>query len=223
MDAETIKKLRELNKLKPLAWRWAWKTTGSPLEQRFADPDLYMWTYSDTPPRHPEKQDIEPLYSEAEVLSLIEALDTQSSRTETMRKALKKLLHAVCSESGFANAVRTVSGTAYPWPALDIAEEEARLALSTSNPGDADGWRAIETAPKDGTVIHVWASGFQWPEAVRWEDYSAELAEELAEDGYWTYAEDLMADATESCEPETWTHWRPLPTPPASSLREGSQ
>lgn len=49
----------------PVAWRWVWKTTGSPLEQRFADPDLYSWTYRETPPsgEAAKKMVIEPLYS----------------------------------------------------------------------------------------------------------------------------------------------------------------
>lgn len=48
----------------PVAWRWVWKTTGSELEQRFADPDLYEWTYRHTPPsgEAAEKMIVEPLY-----------------------------------------------------------------------------------------------------------------------------------------------------------------
>jgi hypothetical protein len=77
-------------------------------------------------------------------------------------------------------------------------------------------WQPMDTAPKDGRVIHVWAPGFEWPEAVRWDLYDPEDAEDAGEDGYWTYAETLMAEATDSCEPETWTHWMPLPPPPTT-------
>ena len=52
-----------------------------------------------------------------------------NARIETLEAALRDLLHAVCSDTGFAEAVRSVSGIAYPWPALDIAEEKARKAL----------------------------------------------------------------------------------------------
>lgn len=45
------------------------------------------------------------------------------------------MVQAVCGETGFANAVRNISGTAYPWPALDAAEAQARAALAAS---DAD-------------------------------------------------------------------------------------
>ena len=48
---------------------------------------------------------------------------------EAMRAALDAMLRAVCGESGFAAAVRAATGLAYPWPALDLAEEQARAAL----------------------------------------------------------------------------------------------
>jgi hypothetical protein len=75
------------------------------------------------------------LYSEADYFAALSELDRLRSSNEAMRKALEQLLHAVCGETGFANAVRTMSGTAYPWPALDIAEAEARAALSLLGEG----------------------------------------------------------------------------------------
>lgn len=75
-------------------------------------------------------------------------------------------------------------------------------------------WQPIETAPKDGTVIHVWAEGYEWPEAVRWEKYDPDDAEEIGQEGYWTYAEPIMADVFDNCGEDLWTHWMPLPEPP---------
>ena len=49
--------------------------------------------------------------------------------SETVAEALRDLLHAVCGETGFAACVRHDSGLAYPWPALDEAEKNARAAL----------------------------------------------------------------------------------------------
>lgn len=49
--------------------------------------------------------------------------------TSHLRAPLEKLLHAACDEKGFASAVRNVAGLDYPFPGLDIAEEEARAAL----------------------------------------------------------------------------------------------
>jgi hypothetical protein len=43
---------------------------------------------------------------------------------------LRKLHHAVCGETGFAACVRLDSGLAYPWPALDEADEMTRATLA---------------------------------------------------------------------------------------------
>ncbi len=47
----------------------------------------------------------------------------------SVEEALRELLQAVCGETGFVACVRRDSGRAYPWPALDVAEEKARAAL----------------------------------------------------------------------------------------------
>jgi hypothetical protein len=75
-------------------------------------------------------------------------------------------------------------------------------------------WLPIESAPKDGTIIHVCGPDYEYPEAVKWGKYDDDLAQELGVDGYWTYAEELLADVTDSPSSEEWTHWQPLPTPP---------
>jgi hypothetical protein len=49
---------------------------------------------------------------------------------DVLAAALQGLLHATCGETGFASAVRGAGAKAYPWPALDIAEEKARAALA---------------------------------------------------------------------------------------------
>ena len=55
-------------------------------------------------------------------------------------EALEAMLHAVCGETGFAACVRHGSGSAYPWPALDAAEEKARSALrATPRAQEGDG------------------------------------------------------------------------------------
>jgi hypothetical protein len=51
---------------------------------------------------------------------------------EVLREALVDLLHAVCGEKGFAQAVRWDSGRIYPWPALELAEAKAVAALGQS-------------------------------------------------------------------------------------------
>ena len=56
-----------------------------------------------------------------------EAAEAENKR---LREALLKMLLAVCGPTGFAAAVRNHSGLAYPWEGLDIAEANARAALS---------------------------------------------------------------------------------------------
>jgi len=53
-------------------------------------------------------------------------------RHDALREALADLLHAVCGEKGFAEAVRRDSGRVYPWPALELAEAKALAALGQS-------------------------------------------------------------------------------------------
>ncbi|AZO48089.1 hypothetical protein [Mesorhizobium sp. M4B.F.Ca.ET.058.02.1.1] len=58
----------------------------------------------------------------AEIRALLDELARQGEALKLAREALDAMVHAVCGESGFANAVRVNSGFAYPWPALDEAE-----------------------------------------------------------------------------------------------------
>lgn len=55
---------------------------------------------------------------------------TRTDLADALAAALRDLLTAVCGETGFAQSVRDHSGTAYPWPALDAAEEAATAALA---------------------------------------------------------------------------------------------
>jgi hypothetical protein len=55
-----------------------------------------------------------------------------ATQSDALREALEDLLHAVCGEKGFAEAVRRDSGRIYPWPALDLAEAKALEALEQS-------------------------------------------------------------------------------------------
>jgi len=74
-------------------------------------------------------------------------------------------------------------------------------------------WQPIDTAPRDGTAILAIAVGYEWPEVIRWEAYPADIAEELGEDGYWTFAEQLLADVAAPDMTEI-SHWMPLPEAP---------
>ena len=61
-----------------------------------------------------------------------DAISTAIYHIEDLHTALANLLHAVCGEKGFAEAVRRDSGRIYPWPALELAEAKARKVLEQS-------------------------------------------------------------------------------------------
>jgi len=90
----------------PVAWRWVWKTTGSPLEQRFADPDLYSWTYMETPPsgEAAKKMVIEPLYAHPP--------KPEATEGGAHEKAMVAAAIAIAKKTSFAR-----------WDAHDIAED----------------------------------------------------------------------------------------------------
>lgn len=71
----------------------------------------------------------------ASLESAISDVERLQARVKELEEATEGLLRAVCGDTGFAEAVRFDSGRAYPWPALDIAEEKARAVLQSS--GDA--------------------------------------------------------------------------------------
>lgn len=77
-------------------------------------------------------------------------------------------------------------------------------------------WQDISTVPMDGSIIQVYAPGYEWPEVVFFERYDEADAEEIGEVGYWRYAETLLAEATDDAGAEDWTHWMPLPVPPGN-------
>jgi hypothetical protein len=85
----------------------------------------------------------------------------------------------------------------------------------------SDQWQPIETAPKDGTDILVWAVGYRWPEVVRYVLYNdPAIEEEAGEPGFWRYSDDVFADVCEIEEGE-FTHWMPIPSPPRALDQKG--
>lgn len=91
---------------------------------------------------------------------------------------------------------------------------------------DANGWRPIETAPKDGTVFQAIIPGHGADNVIMWLDG---LIGPSGEDtGGWCFAEDqeppdcwtdgvcwaVNEDGKPSVQP---THWAPLPPPPEAA------
>lgn len=89
----------------------------------------------------------------------------------------------------------------------DLADSIARAAIAAM--GSREGWRPIETAPKDGTAIRVLSRSGKQYVAVPHCKYSG-------------WEKDPIDCMTWQCAPghgATYsihaTHWRPLPAPPA--------
>jgi hypothetical protein len=64
-----------------------------------------------------------------------QAADTLD-KLEKAVEALRELHHAVCGGTGFAQAVRMESGKAYPWPALDKADDAVLAVLTELEGGE---------------------------------------------------------------------------------------
>ena len=71
----------------------------------------------------------DPRYARSEPVEYTRA-DLSDALLREAMEVLGKLHHAVCGETGFAHCVRLDSGLAYPWPALDDADENARATLA---------------------------------------------------------------------------------------------
>lgn len=116
------------------AWNGDYHTVPTAYTVRLADENGWKWSgfgghgYENSP--EAAKAAAQADY-EARVLSAIELVPVKA-QDDLVEDALRTLLHAVCGETGFANAVRNESGHAYPWPSLDVAEAKAFHALRTA-------------------------------------------------------------------------------------------
>ena len=74
----------------------------------------------------------DPRYAKSAPVAYVRAdrLEAQEALLREAMEVLGKLHHAVCGETGFAHCVRLDSGLAYPWPALDDADEPALATIA---------------------------------------------------------------------------------------------
>jgi Protein of unknown function (DUF551) len=59
-------------------------------------------------------------------------------------------------------------------------------------------WQSMETAPRDGTVISLWAAGAYYPEC------------------YFEYGRWVLGNGGWTAYIQHPTHWMPLPQPPSN-------
>ncbi|WP_038367787.1 hypothetical protein [Bosea sp. UNC402CLCol] len=111
------------------------------------------------------------------------------------------LIEAMDCEKG---ALRTFAAAGFAHPA----------------PATVESWQDIASAPKDGTVFFGIGHDDAYPQAMRWQAYSADEIEEIGEPGYWAYCEDLIGDVTGSASP---LHWRPMFPLPSAALAPATE
>ena len=105
---------------------------------------------------------------------------------------------------------------------LLFGTREEAIKAWNQRPSDRSGeWQPIETAPKDGTMVLMagfWndksAAGVGAP-AMTMASWSSVMSDGVS--GYEWYAQWLTPLASITI---TWTHWRPLPDPPAPEERQ---
>ena len=92
----------------------------------------------------------------------------------------------------------------------NMVRAEARAAVTAYLAEAGDGWRDIETAPKDGTRVLLYPGGAftaRWSEECQFGQFKNAPGWQIfeCEDPFYSVAEDKP------------THWMPLPAPPAAA------
>lgn len=78
----------------------------------------------------------------------------------------------------------------------DPGSDDAPVSGLQGPGGEAGQWRPIESAPRDGTVVLLWAQHWR-----------------AASTG-WTFGEDAWQDCPKDAYVRPPTLWQPLPEPP---------
>jgi hypothetical protein len=117
-----------------------------------------------------------------------------------------------------AAARAMIEATSGPFEMLDetgkeAARFEARAAIRAYLAEAGDGWRDIETAPKDGTRVLLYSGGAftaRWSEECQFGQFKTAPGWQIfeCEDPFYSVAEDKP------------THWMALPAPPAAQEKK---
>lgn len=92
---------------------------------------------------------------------------------------------------------------------------DAILTALSSAGIDCEGWRTIESAPKDGTWVLIYDPSFEGEMAVSIGSYMT--ADERDKKGRFKCGEWCLFEWDGLPSHATPTHWRPLPLPPLAS------
>jgi hypothetical protein len=136
------------------------------------------------------------------------------TETVTVPREPDQAMHGAVSDLARALIEDPHERDQYAWFAIK-AYRAMIAAAPQPAPAAEKGWRPIETAPKDGSLILTWcvhvnaefcddavAEGYAGPVIAKWIDHNG---------GGWTW-HGLAG---------THTHWQPLPEPPSLSEERG--
>jgi hypothetical protein len=134
------------------------------------------------------------------------ALDALTAAIEAMES---------CEEGDYSTG--HVCHPSFDSDAIDAAIEQARAAIAALQ-AEPQGWRPIETAPKNKVLLLGYFNA-----AGRWRTVRGEWFSQEEIDEQWEFPENgspgwyetcVNADEPPNCWPIEPTHWMPLPTPP---------
>jgi hypothetical protein len=95
--------------------------------------------------------------------------------------------------------------------------------MTTPPSTGAGGWRPIETAPRDGTAILAASVNHDAREVVCWQDGgdSGSCDRDVSECAGWV--NDGPLKDRFYANPRWFTHWMPLPAPPALTEKQSGE
>lgn len=140
-------------------------------------------------------------------------MNSEALRSHSTNAAALWLLDLLCHYAGNEDTV--------DWEGFNEVEAQLRALLSAQG----DGWRPIETAPKDGRTLLLgcfnkngkWRTmRGQWMS----EDYIAEYWEDPEGVNAGWYEDAVEAEDIPNCWPIDPTHWMPLPAPPGELAKQ---
>lgn len=145
-----------------------------------------------------------PLQKAERVLEALKAVEWSGSFVWTNDRGLVPVCHHCRSAKGRPHVFGCI---------VSVALSDASSLLEDLRGRE---WMPIESAPKDGTPIHVYAP----------QEYDPDFNPTSCIDGYWQDGEGFIG-ATWNGTQDVWmtevvapTHWRPKPPPPASDTAE---
>jgi hypothetical protein len=115
-----------------------------------------------------------------------------------------------------AAARAMIEATSGPFEMLDetgkeAARFEARAAVTAYLAEAGDGWRDIETAPKDGTLCLFFAPGRSKAKYIERAKRQMIVVDAFSDN--WRTGKYQLPE-------NPYTHWRPLPAPPAAQEKK---